>query len=45
MTLRERIGREASPSAAVLDSEIGGKAGGKDDKPLEFTRPTPWQTA
>jgi transposase len=31
MALRERMGREASPSAAVLDSRsIGGKGGGSD---------------
>src|SRR3977135_270782 len=32
MSLRERMGREASPSAAVLESqngEVGGKGGGK----------------
>ena len=35
MALRERMGRDASPSAAVLDSQsvkIGGKGGGKDDR-------------
>jgi hypothetical protein len=34
MALRERMGREASPSPAVLDSqivEVGGKRGGTDD--------------
>src|ERR1700719_1582262 len=35
MALRERMGREASPSAAVLDSQIGqigGKGGGTDNQ-------------
>jgi len=44
MALRERMGREASPSAAVLDSQsvkLAEKGGGKDDQVgyMDFEKP------